>query len=73
MFKDKEEKTTSRTWNNLDTIGIFTDTMKLEAKVIWKLIKEFSTDPIKFLCEMYKAMKGHYFQNEAHSTLEIYI
>lgn len=64
LFKDKEEKTTSRTLNSLFAIGMLTNEVKIDPREVSRLLNEFSADPIKFLYELYKAIKGDYFDNE---------
>ncbi|OXU29129.1 hypothetical protein TSAR_009912 [Trichomalopsis sarcophagae] len=64
LFKDKEEKTTSRTLNSLFGIGMMTEQVKIEPKEVSRLLDQFSADPIKFLYEVYRAINGDYFDNE---------
>ncbi|XP_011500645.1 PREDICTED: uncharacterized protein LOC105364427 [Ceratosolen solmsi marchali] len=64
MFQDKEEQTTFRTLNTLSNIGIITDTLKVESRIVRKYLNKYNTDPIRFLCEIYKAVSGDYFENE---------
>ncbi|XP_008206836.1 uncharacterized protein LOC103316198 isoform X1 [Nasonia vitripennis] len=64
LFKDKEEKTTSRTLNSLFAIGMMTEEVKIEPKEVSRLLNQFSADPIKFLYEVYRAINGDYFDNE---------
>jgi hypothetical protein len=67
MFKDKEEQTTFRTFNALSNIGMITDAVKVKSKIVRKYLDKYNTDPIRFLCEIYKAISGNYFENEQFS------
>lgn len=67
MFRDKEENVTSRTLNTLIAIGILQDLTKVKPPLIRKLLVDNSSNSVKFLCEIYKAVTGNDFRTEDNS------
>ncbi|XP_058796127.1 uncharacterized protein LOC131666994 [Phymastichus coffea] len=64
MFKDKKENTINRTAYCLASIGMTTDFVTVDSQILRKLVKEHNADIKTFICELYKAIRGNYFEKE---------